>query len=82
MRGADRDHVGAAMKETTKGEGPNRGRDDPSPESENPSDCCDFGFVLLDTGRQLSWNGISEAHPRPQPGRDRQFDPAEQWGKA
>jgi hypothetical protein len=69
------------MTKPTSSQGaPNPQFDDASPETDNPSDCCDFGYVLVQA--RLKMNGAGEAHPKPKSDGDRQYDPAEQWGKA
>ncbi len=66
-------------KPTTHQGTPNIERDGELPESDNPSDHCDFGYVLV---KQLKENGVAEAHPKRQSELEGQFDPAEHWGKA
>ena len=71
---------GAAMTKATTGPGnPNTACDRATPESDNPSDLCDFGYVLL-TGPQLSIK-LEEQRSEPSPVRDPQLDPADHWGR-
>ena len=50
-------------KPTTDQGTPNIERDGELPESDNPSDQCDFGYVLV---KQRKENGGGEAHPKRQ----------------
>ena len=57
-------------------------RDEASPEFDNPSDCCDFGYVLMDSGVLLRKNDVGQEHRKQKSVRDGQFDPLHHWGQA
>ena len=83
LNGLPKFFLGRQMtKPTTRQRTLNTEREGESQESDNPSDCCDFGYVLVDSGAQLRRNGVGEARPKPQSDREREFDPADHWGKA
>ena len=60
----------------------NTERDGASPESDNPSDCCDFGYILRKSGAAPRKSGVGEPFRNLKTERDGQFDPVEHWGKA
>ena len=60
---------------------PNTERDGTSPESDDPSDFCDFGFVLIESRAKVVKNSVAEAPATQQSRRDREYDPADHWGR-
>ena len=53
------------------------GGDQTSPEMDDPSDCCDFGYVLALAIPKLAKDSYTEKRFV----QDRPFDPADHWGK-
>jgi hypothetical protein len=70
------------MKEITPKTSNSAGDNGSEPESDDPSDQCDFGYVLVYSRAELKKNGVGEAHPKRQSELERQFDPADHRGKA